>query len=118
MRIWIEDGNGKARGIDPVFDTMAYLKDTGQVTGTRERLKLDLKDLGKSKRPMTWAELKLWILGKKEDMVKISTAAGFKPMNLRSFCFKQMRSEVAEDLWVAQRAGKDSAGGKDDEAEE
>lgn len=118
MRIWIEDGNGKARGIDPVFDTMAYLKDTGQVTGTRERLKLDLKDLGKSKRPMTWAELKLWILGKKEDMVKISTAAGFKPMNLRSFCFKQMRSEVAEDLWVAQRAGKDSAGGKDDEDDE
>lgn len=114
MRIWVEDGNGKARGIDPVFDTMAYLKDTGQVTGTRERLKLDLVGIGKSKRPMSWAELKLWVLGKKEDMVKISAAAGFKPMNLRSFCFKQMRSGVAEDLWVAQRSGKD-AGGKDDE---
>lgn len=115
IRIWKEDGNGKARGIDPVFDTMAYLKDTGQIVGQREKLKLRLEGLGTAKRTVTWAEMKLWVLGDKEQMTKISTALGFKPMSIRAFCFKQMRSGVAEDLFVKSRASKDAKGGSDDD---
>lgn len=48
-------------------------------------------------------------------MTKISTALGFKPMSIRAFCFKQMRSGVAEDLFVKSRASKDAKGGSDDD---
>lgn len=117
IRIWKEDGNGIARGIDPFFDVMAYLKDTGQVKGTRAALKLDLLGLGKAK-VLTWDQCKLWVLGSKEDMIKVSKAAGYQPMSLRNFCFKQMRSGVAEDLYVKQKAAKDASGNDDDDNEE
>lgn len=119
IRIWVEDGGGKARGIDPFFDTMAYLKDTGQLKGQRGNLKLNLEGLGPNKKLLTWMDAKLWVLGDKEAMTKISKKVGFPPMNLRSFCFKQMKSGVAEDLYIKTRTAKDASGGdKDDEGEE
>lgn len=114
LRIWVEDGNGVARGIDPVFDVMAFLKDTGQVSGNRGNLKLNLEGLGKAK-PLTWLECKLWVLGSKDDMIKISKKAGFKPMSLSAFCHKQVKSGVAEDLYIKVKAGKDAAGKDDSE---
>lgn len=114
IRIWVEDGNGVARGIDPFFDVMAYLKDTGQVSGQRKALKLNLEGLGKAKKPLTWEECKLWVLGSKEDMAKISKIAGYQPMSLRAFCFKQMKSGVGEDLFNKARVAKDAGGGDDD----
>lgn len=115
IRIWKEDGNGVARGIDPFFDVMAYLKDTGQVKGQRAALKLNLEGLGPAKVSLTWEECKLWVLGDKEAMTKVSTKAGYKPMNLRAFCFKQMKSGVAEDLYVKVKAAKDANGSSDDD---
>lgn len=115
IRIWKEDGNGVARGIDPFFDVMAYLKDTGQVKGQRAALKLNLEGLGPAKVSLTWEECKLWVLGDKEAMTKISTKAGYKPMNLRAFCFKQMKSGVGEDLYVKVKAAKDANGSSDDD---
>ena len=114
IRIWVEDGSGTARGIDPVFDTIAYLKDTGQLSGTRKGFKLDLSGLGKASKPMTWNQLKQWVLGSKETMTKASTYAGFKPMNLRAFCFKQIVSGVAENLYIEVANAKSKAGGDDD----
>lgn len=106
IRIWVEDGNGVARGIDPVFDTIMYLKDTGQLIGTRKAFKLKLGDLGVS-ASLTWQDIKLWILGDKEAMTKISKKAGYKPMSLRTFCFKQVKTGVAEDKYIATKnAGK------------
>jgi hypothetical protein len=114
IRIWVEDGSGTARGIDPVFDTIAYLKDTGQLSGTRKAFKLDLEGLGKSTKPLTWHQLKQWVLGSKETMTKASTHAGYKPMNLRSFCFKQVASGVAERKYIEVANAKSKAGGDDD----
>jgi hypothetical protein len=116
IRIWKEDGNGVARGIDPFFDVMAYLKDTGQVKGQRAALKLNLEGLGPAKVSLTWEECKLWVLGDKEAMTKVSTKAGYKPMNLRAFCFKQMKSGVAEDLYVKVKAAKDASGSSDEDS--
>lgn len=119
IRIWVEDGNGVARGIDPVFDTILYLKDTGQLIGTRKALKLKVGDFGVSK-PITWMDVKLWILGDKEAMTKMSKKAGYPPMNLRALCFKQVKSGLAEDKYIASknasRAAKAArkAAGEDD----
>lgn len=118
LRIWVEDGSGSARGIDPVFDVMAYLKDTGQVKGNRSSLKLNLEGLGAAKKPLTWEECKLWILGKKEDMAKTSEKCGYKPMSLRYYCFKQIKSGVGEDLFNKMRAASDQRGGGDDDGDE
>jgi len=107
IRIWVEDGNGKARGICPVFDTIQFLKDTGQLIGKRTGFKLNLGDLGVSK-PMTWGDIKLWVLGEKEDKIAMSKKAGYAPMDLRKYCFKQIKSEVAEDKYVAAAKQQDA----------
>lgn len=118
IRIWVEDGAGIARGIDPFFDVMAYLKDTRQVSGNRANIKLNLEGLGKAKRSLTWLDCKLWVLGTKEDMIRISKQAGYPPMSLKSFCFKQMKSGVAEDLFVKARAAKDTEKKSDEDEDD
>lgn len=115
LRIWVEDGSGVARGFDPFFDTMYYLRQTGQLTGTgrnpnktgngKAGLKLNLDGLGAGK-VLKWYEYKKWILGSKEDMIEMSKKAGFKkPMSLRAYCFKQMETGTAERLFVAMTEG-------------
>jgi len=117
IRIWVEDGSGTARGLDPVFDTICFLKDTGQLSGTRKNFKLNLAGLGASKAPVSWQQLKRWILGNREIMVKASTHCGYKPMDLRAFCFKQVQSGVAEDLYVKVLSAKsaDKSGSDEDD---
>ena len=102
FRIWVEDGSGQARGLDPVFDTIYYLRETGQIKGTRAKFKLMLHELPINK-PVSWMDLKRWVLGDRETMVKISQGLGIKPMSLRAFCFKQMREGVAEELYVTHK---------------
>jgi RecA/RadA recombinase len=115
MRIWVEDGQGQARGMDPVFDTIYYLKETGQISGKRSAFKLKLEGMEQPKKTLTWDMLKKWILGSKEDMVKISNDLGFKPMSIRAFCFKQIKDGVGEDLYVATKQSAAPADDSDDE---
>lgn len=107
MRIWIEDGTGVARGFDPFWDTMYYLKQTGQLIGKgRKSLSLKLEGIGTGKG-IEWSDYKLWVLGDKEQMIAICKKAGFKPMSLRAFCFRQMASGVGEKLYLTQRDVKE-----------
>lgn len=108
FRVWIEDGSGKARGFDPFFDTMYYLRQTGQLIGKGRNpsktggggLILNLEGLGKTK-VLKWSEYKTWVLGTREQMVAICKKVGLKkPMSLRAFCFKQMADGTAERLYV------------------
>lgn len=115
IRIWVEDATGTARGLDPVFDTIFFLKETGQLSGKRAKFLLNLEGLGAAKKPVTWAILKKWILGDKEVMTQISTQLGYKPMSLRAFCFKQMRDGVAEELYVKTKGAKAKPSDDEDE---
>lgn len=117
VRIWVEDGSGTARGLDPVFDTIYYLKQTGQIKGTRKKFTLNLEGVGKAKKPLTWDIIKKWVLGDKETMVKISKFCGYKPMSLRKFCFVQIRKGVGEELYVKTQQ-ENSGSAKDDEDED
>jgi RecA/RadA recombinase len=116
FRIWVEDASGVARGLDPVFDVICFLKETGQLSGKRKAFKLELHGLGKAKKPVDWMTLKRWVLGDKDTMTQISKELGFKPMSLKAFCFKQMEKGVAEELYVAYQSAKDA--GKKDKDEE
>jgi hypothetical protein len=106
VRLWVQDANGEARGFDPVFDTAHYLKETGQLLGKRDKLILNLDKYGKAKKPIKWIEFKRLILGSKEDKIEICESLGYKGMDVRLFCFKQIESGKAEILYIEQTNNK------------
>lgn len=118
IRIWVEDAAGVARGLDPVFDVICYLKETGQLTGMKKAFKLDLHGLGKAKTSIDWMTLKKWVLGDKETMTKISSSLGYKPMSIKAFCFKQVEKGTAEELYVVYHNATGAAKGEDDDDED
>lgn len=106
-RLWHADAGGEARGFDPFFDTMFYLRETGQLTGSgRDKLTLKLDGLDVPKKPIKWLTFKRWVLGTRDEMKAISAEYGFKPMSLRAFCFKQMATGKAESLYTAHHNSK------------
>lgn len=116
FRLWTEDGNGDARGFDPFFDTMCYLRETGQLIGNvRKKLTLALDGVDVPEPVTNWMELKTWVLGSKEQKIEICKALGIaKPFDLRSFCFKQMTNGRAEAMYIAHKNGT----ARDSEAED
>ena len=114
LRIWVKDGDGVAHGIDPFYDTTLYLRQTGQLTGTgRQKLKLQLPEWSKPK-DTPWELLKEWILGDKEQKIKVCKKLKIDPLNLRSYVFKQIKSGVGEVLYIKQ-ARADEKKGKSEE---
>lgn len=120
FRIWVEDASGVARGLDPVFDVISYLKETGQLSGGKNRkaYKLNLDGLGAAKSPVDWLTIKRWVLGDKDAMSEISKALGYKPMSLRAFCFKQLEKGRGEELYVEYHSNKENSKADKDEDDE
>lgn len=120
MRIWVSDGADVARGLDPVLDTILYLQQTGQLTGSKQKgFKMNLSKLGEASRTVPWLIIKKWILCDKEKKVKICKALGYeKPFDLRAFCFKQMQSGEAEVLYVEHKTKTTGSAEEDDNGSE
>lgn len=118
VRLWVEDGEGEARGFDPVFDTIQYLQLTGQlVHKRRDKITLNLHKLGEAKSTLNWKILKKWILGDKEEKKRICGKIGYdKPFDLRKFCFAQMESGKGEALYNSFKNAT-TKGEEDDDAE-
>ncbi|MGG2343672.1 hypothetical protein ACQUZQ_21530, partial [Aeromonas veronii] len=71
FRIWVSDAEGNGCGLDPFFDTIMYLKETGQLAGNdRKRLTLKLHGMDPIQKP-TWMELKTGVLGTKEQKIEV-----------------------------------------------
>ena len=102
IRIWITDGNGDARGIDPVYDLYAYLQATGQVSGKRESMLLKFSG-NEAKKPIKWAIFKRMVLGSKKDIKRICDHVGMKPVLLRQAALKQLRNGKGFDLYLEQK---------------
>lgn len=115
IRIWVEDSRGNAWGVDPVWDTLWYLWSTGQMTiRNRASIRLNIVGLGESDTVIKWSTMKEWILGSKDQKKAICADLGFKPVDLRKFCFDQMKKGVGEALFVAHQQGDT----KDDDEED
>lgn len=99
LRIWVEDENSQAQGFCPVWDTFYALSMTGQVSGKRSAMTLDIYGLGKAKRSLTWEQFKALILGDKATVTTICTKLGYKPFNLRKGLFNLTRKGVMEKLY-------------------
>ena len=99
FRIWESDGKGRARGIDPVYDSWWYLKKVGLLGGTRNKLKfLAPCPLAGAKRAINWQELKTLVSGNKQQITDVCTDMGVKPVNLRNWIFSFTRSEAGRQL--------------------
>jgi hypothetical protein len=117
VRFWINH-KGEACGFDPVFDTLQFLKDTGQLKYTnRKSIRLNIDGKGESEKT-NWMELKLWVLGDKEAKTKICEKLGYKPFDLRKYCFSQIASRKAEELYVAMGNGGVDPSTDDDDDED
>lgn len=102
LRLWESDGNGEARGFDPVFDTWHYMKTIGLVKGPRKKMRfLEPCPMADSK-PISWEQFRILILGSKADITELCKQLGTKPGDLRKWCFKYLNSEAG------QQAVKDS----------
>lgn len=114
IRLWTKDSNGVAHGVDPVYDTLHYLKSSGQLKGKGRTALTLFWNHEKSTRTLSWDDFKLWILGSKEDMAAVSKKAGIpKPMNLRKACFNQISSGKSEILFSS--VGKTTSNEDEDE---
>lgn len=123
LRIWVEDATGQANGLDPVWDTFFVLHQTGQLSGKRTAIKLNVYGMGEAKRTLTWNEFKILIVGNKEDQEPLYKKIGYRPVNLRRGLFTLLRKGVLEDLYVKKHMesvsnAKVKAGESDDEDDE
>jgi RecA/RadA recombinase len=109
VRLWISDGGGNARGFDPVWDVLQYLRDTGQIVEKKKRVDLLLKFKGnEATKSMDWKTFKLMILSSDKAVVKeICVKYGMKPMFLRKQCFRQMAKGEGLDMIYEAKRDKD-----------
>lgn len=110
IKVWISDGEGKARGLCPVFDTFHALVETGQIsgklTGARDKLLLNVNSLGEAKKNINWTEFKTLILGTRKEMDTVLEKIGYKTgIGIRAGLFRMSRRGLLEELYVARRTG-------------
>ena len=91
LRLWQADGNGDARGFDPVYDTWHFLKNLNLVVGTRASIKFtDTTPFGGSKA-ITWEEFRVLINGDKKQIQKVCDKMGVKKAGrIRNWCFEYL----------------------------
>lgn len=117
LRLWTSDGNGEARGYDPAFDTFHYLYLTGQVSGKRSLMKLNLTGLGEATKALKWLEFKMLILGNAVQKKAILEKIGYPAKaDIRKGCFKQIVSGKGEQMYLDTLTKKRKATDDDDEA--
>lgn len=120
VRLWIEDGNGDARGFDPVWDTWRYLVNSGQAKGARNSIKLNIEGKAVTKNALKWMEFKILILGSKDQQKKVFENIGVKPFDIREWCKKDLASGkgFAKILEVKRGGENEEEGGSSDESDD
>lgn len=107
IRLWITDAEGNARGFDPVFDTIEYLRATNQVEEPTRRKKMLLKFAGnEATKYIDWIKFKTLILGSRDEIKEICKSIGMKPCMLRSLCFKQIAKGDGLDRYYEAKKSK------------
>jgi RecA/RadA recombinase len=115
-RIWVSDNEGKGRGFCPVYDVYEYLKMTGQISGSRNKLAITLPQFKNVKLKISWMMLKTLVSGTKEQQVKTQKKLGIeKYFNLRKVCFAQFDGGKAMELFFAKKAGAAEAPEEDED---
>jgi RecA/RadA recombinase len=117
LRLWVSDGEGNARGYDPVFDLVHYLMQTGQATGKRSAIRLQIDGLEPASKALSWLEFKTMVLGDKEARREVFAKIGMRPVDLRKGCVNQLRSGRGKELFVEQVQAAAANKKSDDDAD-
>lgn len=93
LRLWVQDGDGQARGFDPVFDTWNFLKMLDLVSGQRNNMKFDERCPLHGAKDCTWLNFKVLILGTPKEIKEMCKHMGLsKPIKIREWCTKLIQS--------------------------
>lgn len=142
MRLVVENAEGDATGFCATWDAYQYLKITGQVAGTRKKIKFlsgfDVtkrdRDTGKEKdthvdfksplagMTLDWMQFKTLIEGNRVDIRELCSDLGMKkPILFRNFLRKQVASgkgyQYLVDFKRASNSNKKSAASDEDDDE-
>lgn len=115
LRIWVSDSEQKANGFDPVWDTFYAMHLTGQLSGKRHQIKLNVHGQGEARKTIDWMEFKRLIIGSKDEMIEIYQRIGYKPMNLRKGMFNLFKKGILEDLFVQAKKSSVKAVAEEEE---
>jgi RecA/RadA recombinase len=121
MRVWVTDRKGHARGIDPVWDCFYALSQTGQLTGRRSAIKLNLSGLGLAAKTMDWMTFKKLILlsTDKEVVKEILSNVGYdKYINIPKGLAAMTTNGKLETLYVNTKMNPEGTEDSDTESEE
>ena len=102
LRLWIQDGDGRAMGFDPVWDCFWYGQMTGQIIGNRKKMAFNIEGLDTGNVSINWVQLKKLILTPKSDeSLAIFTKLGIKkPIDIRAGFRRQIVLGEGYDLLV------------------
>jgi RecA/RadA recombinase len=116
-RIWVSNNEGQGCGFCPVFDVYEFLKMTGQISGSRNKLVLTIPQFKGLKAKLSWMQFKVLVIGKKEQVEKVYKQIGYKDkyFNLRKECFKQFEKGVATKMYLDKKVKNVDAKGDEDE---
>ncbi len=115
VRLWIEDGNGEARGFDPVWDTFMYLDNTGQISHKgMKNIKLKINKHENAK-VMDWMDFKVLIVGTKKQQKEVCERVGLKWFDLRAFCKDQLSNKDGMIKFIDHKKSGGEAEEGDDE---
>lgn len=102
-RIWTRDANGVAHGFDPVFDSYYFMKELGILTGTKNRIRINLPKM-EGHKPLSWINFKRLIIGDKNTIKNVLADHGIsKPFYLRNELFKLFDEGKAMDMYFSKR---------------
>lgn len=116
MRLWEADGNGEARGFDPVFDTWHYLKTLGLIVGMRKKFKIKAPCPLASDKSMDWDQFRTLINGSKKQIADTCKDLGVKPAGLRAWCFKFIVSDKGQAM-LKDSISRSAKGAEDEDDE-
>lgn len=115
LRLWESDGNGEARGFDPVFDTWHFLHTLKLIAGSRNKIKFKDPVPMSGGKAIDWDDFRILILGTKKEIKEVCEAAGIKSGDLRKWCFKYLNSEAGKQRVKDSIVKAASKGAKDDD---
>lgn len=125
LRLYVANENGEALGFDRVWDCYTYLKETGQISGQRNKIKFGdtTPFAGKT---LSWMEFKAMVDGDKELIKKGCLSMKLaKPVRIYEWCRKQIKDGIGYDMYLdnikathTKKAAKAKAKGDDTEDEE
>ncbi len=112
QRIWVSDAEGKARGIDPVWDCYQYLLLTGQIDGPLKKLRCTVPGMPST---IAWWDFKALVLLRGSALRDhCATLKLDKNPKLVEFCRKQLESGEAFTLYSDAQQGLDEEEGDEE----